>query len=344
MTRVLISGGAGFIGSNFVHHMLEHHPDYEIVVLDKLTYAGNLKNLEDVLQNDKVRFVRMDVCDPAVADATRGCDFVVHFAAESHVDRSIENASAFVRTNVEGTWQMLEACRHNRVQRFVQVSTDEVYGSLDPPEKFSETSALAPTSPYAATKAAADLLVLSAVRTRRFPAIITRSSNNYGLYQFPEKFIPLMIAQALAREPLPIYGDGQHVRDWIHVSDHSQALDLILHQGEKGEIYNIGGDCERRNLDVARQILQILGRPETLIQLVSDRPGHDRRYALDFEKLHRTLDWKPRVQFDHGLADTIGWYQTHSDWLEETRSGQYRDYFERHYRRRAATLASMTSS
>jgi len=338
--KLLVTGGAGFIGSNFVHFMLEQHPNYEIIVLDKLTYAGNLKNLEGALHNPRFRFLRLDVCDPNVADAIKGCDLVVHFAAESHVDRSIDNASAFVRTNVEGTWQVVEACRRNRVRRFLQVSTDEVYGSLGPVGKFVETSPLAPNSPYAATKAAADLLVLAHVRTHAFPAIITRSANNYGPYQFPEKFIPLMIAQGMVNQPLPIYGDGQNVRDWIHVSDHIRALDLILHQGKEGETYNIGGGCEFRNIDVARLILEILGRPETLVQFVADRPCHDRRYALEYGKLTRALGWEPRQEFVSGLSETIRWYRDHPEWLEETRSGQYRSYFERHYLRRAALFSA----
>ena len=339
MTRVLVTGGAGFIGSNFVHHLLENHPDYEVVVLDKLTYAGNMKNLEGALASPRLRFVRADICDPAAGEAAQGCDLAVHFAAETHVDRSIEDAAAFARTNMEGTWRVAEACRAHRVRRFLHVGTDEVYGSLGPAGKFTETSPLVPSSPYAATKAAADLMVLSLVRTHGFPAIITRCSNNYGPYQFPEKFIPLMIAQALDQQPLPLYGDGLNVRDWIHVSDHCRALDLILHQGREGETYNIGGGCERRNIDVARAILRSLQRPETLIQFVSDRPCHDRRYALDSGKLSRALGWEPMEDFERGLAATIRWYQEHAAWLEETRSGQYRDYFERNYLRRSAALS-----
>ena len=338
MTRVLVTGGAGFIGSNFVHYLLEKYPDYRIVVVDKLTYAGNLKNLENALQNPRLQFVRLDICDPAVTEAAQGCDLAVHFAAETHVDRSIEDAAAFTRTNVEGAWRIAEACRANRLRRFLQVSTDEVYGSLGPTGRFTETSPLNPSSPYAATKAAADLMVLSLVRTYGFPAIVTRCSNNYGPYQFPEKFIPLIIAQALDHQPLPLYGDGLNVRDWIHVSDHCRALDLILHQGRDAEIYNIGGDCERRNIDVARAILRSMGKPESLIQFVSDRPCHDRRYALDSSKLANELGWRPLETFEAGLTATLRWYQQHSAWLDQTRSGEYRDYFERNYLRRAATL------
>lgn len=341
MTRLLVTGGAGFIGSNFVHYMLERHADYEILALDKLTYAGNLKNLEPALGNPRLRFVRHDICDPAVAEAVAGCEVAVHFAAESHVDRSIENAADFVRTNVEGTWRLVEACRRADVLRFLHVSTDEVYGSLGPSGKFAETSPLDPSSPYAATKAASDLLVLAAVRTHRFPAIVTRCSNNYGPFQFPEKFIPLMIAQALAGQPLPVYGDGRNVRDWIHVADHCRALDLILQGGRVGETYNIGGDSERRNLDIARAILKTLGQPESLIQFVADRPGHDRRYAMDFTKLRESLGWQPEQDFETGLAKTIRWYQENSPWLEETRSGAYRGYFERHYTRRQETFSAL---
>jgi dTDP-glucose 4,6-dehydratase len=341
--KLVVTGGAGFIGSNFVHYMLEQHPDLEIIVVDKLTYAGNLKNLSSALQNPRLRFVRMDVCGPELVDVVQGSEAVVHFAAESHVDRSIEDAAPFVRTNVEGTWRMVETCRRARVGRFLHISTDEVYGSLGPDGKFVETSPLAPTSPYAASKAAADLVVLSYIRTHGFPAIITRCTNNYGPYQFPEKFIPLMIAQAMANQPLPIYGDGQNVRDWIHVSDHCRALDVILQEGKEGEIYNIGGECELRNIDVARRILKALDRSESLICFVADRLGHDRRYALDCTKLKSELGWEPGRDFDGGLAETIRWYQKNSAWFEETRSGQYRDYFERHYVHRETTFAAFNS-
>lgn len=341
--KLLVTGGAGFIGANFVHHVLGNHPNDEVIVVDKLTYAGNLRNLDGVFQDERFQFVRLDVCDPAVADAAKGCDAVVHFAAESHVDRSIEDATPFVRTNVEGTWRMVEACRKTGVRRFLHVSTDEVYGSLAGDGAFDESSPLVPTSPYAASKAASDLLVLSAVRTHGFPAIITRCTNNYGPFQFPEKLIPLMISQALARQPLPVYGDGRNVRDWIHVVDHCRALDLILREGRDGEIYNIGGGCEMENVAVVRRILKALDRPESLLQFVTDRPAHDRRYALDCTKLKRELGWEPQWNFDRGLAETIRWYQKNSTWLEETRSGQYRDYFERHYVHRETTFAAFNS-
>jgi dTDP-glucose 4,6-dehydratase len=247
------------------------------------------------------------------------------------VDRSIEDAGSFVRTNVEGTWQMIEACRIARVGRFIHISTDEVYGSLGPNTKATELSPLAPTSPYAATKASSDLLVLSAIKTHGFPAIITRCTNNYGPYQFPEKFIPLMISQAIAGQSLPVYGDGLYVRDWIYVLDHCRAIELILRKGKEGEIYNIGGECELENLAVAKKILAVLGRPESLLRFVTDRLAHDRRYALDCAKLKGDLGWSPAWEFDRGLTDTVRWYQENSNWLEETRSGEYRNYFERHY-------------
>jgi dTDP-glucose 4,6-dehydratase len=342
--RILVTGGAGFIGSNFVHHVLRDHPSDQIVVLDKLTYAGNLCNLEGPLQDPRVKFVRLDISDPAVAEVAKNCDAAVHFAAESHVDRSIEDAAPFVRTNVEGTWRMVDACRASRVSRFIHVSTDEVYGSLEPPERSTESSPLAPTSPYAASKAASDLLVLSAFKTHGFPAIITRCTNNYGPFQFPEKFIPLMISQALAGQPLPVYGDGRNVRDWIHVSDHCRAVDLILRNGKEGHVYNIGGGCELENITVARKILSALKQPESLLKFVTDRPAHDRRYALDCAKLKNELGWQPRWEFDRGLEETIRWYQENSLWLEETRSGEYQKYFERHYVRRGETFASSAKS
>jgi dTDP-glucose 4,6-dehydratase len=337
--RILVTGGAGFIGSNFVHHLLRKHPDDEVVVLDKLTYAGNLKNLDAVAGDPRFKFVRLDICDPSVVEVVRGCDAVVHFAAESHVDRSIEDASPFVRTNVEGTWRLVEASRKARVGRFLHVSTDEVYGSLGAEGKFTESSPLAPTSPYAASKAASDLMVLCAVRTHGLPAVVTRCTNNYGPFQFPEKFIPLMIAQAFAGQPLPVYGDGRNVRDWIHVEDHCSALDLVLRRGQEGEVYNIGGDCELENISVARKILTALGKPEGLLKFVTDRPAHDRRYALDSGKLKREIGWAAAWDFEHGLAETIRWYQGNKGWLTDIVSGTYQQYFERHYLRREETFA-----
>ena len=341
--KLLVTGGAGFIGSNFVHHILRNHPADEVVVLDKLTYAGNLRNLAGALEDGRCHFVRMDINDPGVAEALSGCDAVIHFAAESHVDRSIEDASPFIRTNIEGTWRLVNACRKAHIARFIHVSTDEVYGSLGADGKFSESSQLAPTSPYAASKAASDLLVLSAVKTHGLPAVVTRCTNNYGPFQFPEKFIPLMIVQALAGQPLPIYGDGRNIRDWIHVEDHCRALDLVLHKGREGEVYNIGGECELENIAVARKILGPLNRPESLLKFVMDRPAHDRRYALDCGKLKNELGWAPARDFERGLAETIGWYQANQSWLDEVLTGDYQKYFERHYLRRDETFAAAAS-
>ena len=338
--KILVTGGAGFIGCTFVRYLLDTHGVDEVVVLDKLTYAGNLRNLSTPLQDRRCSFVRGDICDPGVKDVVEGCDVVVHFAAESHVDRSIEDATPFVRTNVEGTWRLIGACRAARVSRFVHVSTDEVYGSLGPQGKFNESSPLAPTSPYAASKAASDLLVLSAVKTHLFPAIITRCTNNYGPFQFPEKFIPLMIAQAMAGQPLPVYGDGKNVRDWIHVLDHCRALEMVMSRGKEGEVYNIGGECELENISVARRILNALGRSQELLTFVVDRPAHDRRYALDCRKMKDELGWMPAWNFDRGLPDTIRWYQENRSWLEEITSGDYRHYFDRHYLRRKETFTA----
>jgi dTDP-glucose 4,6-dehydratase len=329
--KILVTGGAGFIGSNFVHYLLRTHPDDEVVVVDKLTYAGNLRNLEKVADDPRFSFVRLDICDSSLIEVVRGHDVVAHFAAESHVDRSIEDASPFVRTNVEGTWRLIEACLTARVGRFLHVSTDEVYGSLGAEGKFNESSPLAPTSPYAASKAAADLMVLCGVKTHRLPAVVTRCTNNYGPFQFPEKFIPLMIKQALAGQPLPVYGDGLNVRDWIHVEDHCRALDLVLRNGEEGQVYNIGGECELENITVARKILGALGRSEGLLKFVSDRPAHDRRYAVNCGKLKRELGWSAAWNFECGLAETIQWYKANASWLEEVTTGEYTQYFARHY-------------
>lgn len=337
--RLLITGGAGFIGSNFVHHVFTTHPDWQFVIVDNLTYAGNLANLAEVIDSPRLHFMRMDICDLSPAEPVKSCDAAVHFAAESHVDRSIEDGTPFVRTNVEGTWRVLEACRKAGVPRFLHVSTDEVYGSLGPEGAFTESSRLDPTSPYAASKAASDVLVLSAIKTYGFPAIITRCTNNYGPYQFPEKFIPLMISQALAGQSLPVYGDGRNIRDWIHVQDHCVALDLILRKGTTGEVYNVGGGCEVQNLTVARRILQLLDRPESLLKFVTDRLAHDRRYALDCSKLKNSLGWEPRWTFENGLAHTIRWYQQRSEWLRETQSGEYKSYYDRHYTRREQAFA-----
>lgn len=331
--RILVTGGAGFIGSNFIRHILATEPDCGVVNLDKLTYAGNLENLADVEGDPRYRFIKGSICDDELVDALlkERFDALVNFAAESHVDRSIQDSRAFVETNVLGMHVILEACRRHRIPRMLQVSTDEVYGSLGPSGRFREDSPLSPSSPYAASKAAADLLVAAYVRTYELPAVITRSSNNYGPYQFPEKAIPLFITNALAGEALPLYGDGLQVREWLHVQDHCEALALILRKGHHGEIYNIGGDCERANIDVARLILRTLGKPDSLIAHVEDRLGHDRRYALDTSKLGRALGWRPRISFETGLQETVRWYEHHVTWWTRIKAGEYRTYYQKTY-------------
>jgi dTDP-glucose 4,6-dehydratase len=341
MRKLLVTGGAGFIGSNFVRYMLERYPECRVLNLDKLTYAGNLENLSGLETDTRHEFIQGDICDGAlVGDILgKGVDAVVNFAAETHVDRSILHSSEFVRTNVLGTLNLLDACRKHAIPRLIQISTDEVYGSLGPSGMFSEQSPVAPNSPYAASKASADLLVRSYCRTHEFPGIITRCSNNYGPYQFPEKLIPLLISNAMADMSLPIYGDGLNVRDWIHVRDHCSAVDAVLHQGKDGEVYNIGGRQELPNLDVARMILNALGKDESLITYVEDRPGHDRRYAIDSSKIESELDWHTSISFEAGLGETIDWYRRHAAWIEHVRSGAYLNYYDRMYRQRKKTLS-----
>lgn len=331
--RILVTGGAGFIGSNFIRHLLTREADCAVVNLDKLTYAGNLENLADIEGDPRYRFVRGSICDVDLVEELlgEGFDALVNLAAESHVDRSIQDARAFVDTNVLGTQTLLEACRRRRVPRMLQVSTDEVYGSIGPTGRYTEESPLSPNSPYAASKAAADILTAAYFRTYGLPVIVTRSSNNYGPYQFPEKVIPLFITNALAGEALPLYGDGLHVRDWLHVQDHCEALALILKKGRHGETYNIGGNCERANIDVARLILRAFGKPDSLIAHVTDRLGHDRRYALDSSKLERELGWRPRIPFEAGLQDTIHWYKGHEAWWQRVKAGEYREYYQKTY-------------
>ena len=340
---VLVTGGAGFIGSNFIHMLAELRPDWRVVNFDALTYAGNLENLREVEGREGYEFVRGDLVNEAdVAKAIERCGdgalSVVHMAAESHVDRSIVSGMPFVQANVVGTQVLLDACRAWGVERFVHVSTDEVYGSLGESGFFTEDTPLAPNSPYSASKASSDLLVRAAFHTHGFPACITRCSNNYGPYQFPEKLIPLVIANAEEGKELPIYGDGMYVRDWLFVRDHCEAILAVLEKGIPGEAYNIGGNNEVPNLDLVRQILAILDKPESLITFVADRPGHDRRYAIDASKMKSELGWEPRYEFSKALPLTVEWYQSQSIWLQQVRSGAYRDYYDQQYAgRKSAT-------
>ena len=330
--RLFITGGAGFIGSNFIRHVLATHPGYRIVNFDKLTYAGNLDNLRDVEGQANYAFVRGDICDrEAVDTAIAGADAVINFAAESHVDRSIESAADFIHTNVFGTQTLLDAARRTRVSRFVQISTDEVMGSCSDGGYFTEASAMQPNSPYAASKAAAEHLVRAAHVTFGLDVVTTRASNNYGPYQFPEKLIPLMITNAIERKQLPVYGDGLNVRDWLYVEDCCRAIDAVLHAGQSGEVYNIGSRAEKTNLEIVHTLLDLLGKPHSLIKFVTDRPGHDRRYATDPTKIETELGWRPRETFDSGIEKTVRWYQNNADWAERTRSGEYLGYYERTY-------------
>lgn len=342
--KLLVTGGAGFIGSHFVRHVLSSQKGYQIVNFDKLTYAGNLANLRDVESNSNYCFVRGDICDPsAVEAAMTGCSAVMHFAAESHVDRSIYEPGPAIETNVKGTLVLLQLARKLRIERFVHISTDEVYGDMPAGAFADETSPIQPNSPYAASKAGADLLVRSYVRTYGFPAVITRSSNNYGPFQFPEKFLPLIIANALENKPLPIYGDGRQQRDWLHVEDNCRGILAALEQGKIGEIYNLGGLDIEDNLSVARRILRLLDKSDSLLSYVQDRPGHDRRYALRTEKAQQELAWLPKIRFDDGLQQTVEWYRSNSIWLAELRCGDYRTYYERYYERRNSSLREISA-
>ena len=321
--NILITGGAGFIGSNFVRYYLSAYPADTLLNLDKLTYAGNRENLADLESNPRYRFIQGDIADSETVDAlAREAEVTVHFAAETHVDRSIADADAFIRTNVYGTFILLEAARKYRHRRFIHVSTDEVYGSR-PSGYFDEASPLAPSSPYSASKAGSDLLALSYYKTHALPVIVSRCSNNYGPYQFPEKLIPLMITNALEDRPLPIYGDGLYMRDWLHVLDHCEAIAQILHRGRPGEIYNIGGQADQTNLDVVRAILKLLDKPESLMTTVPDRPGHDRRYAINPQKIGQALGWEPSHSFQDGLAQTVRWYCNQMAWWKRIKSGAY---------------------
>lgn len=336
--KLIVTGGAGFIGSAFVR-MLINGTRHSVVNLDKLTYAGNLENLTSIESNPRYRFVQGDICDQPLVEslvAEEKPDAMVHFAAESHVDRSILSPEPVVRTNLIGTFTLLEVARRAGLRRFVHVSTDEVYGSLEFPKEATENDPLNPSSPYAASKAGSDLLARSYFVTYKFPVLITRASNNYGPYQFPEKLIPLMISNAMENSSLPVYGDGMQVRDWLYVDDHCRGILAVLDQGREGETYNIGGNRSLPNLEVIRKVLTLTGRPERLIQYVTDRPGHDRRYALSSEKLIRETGWRPEMDFETGLARTIEWYRENSPWVERVRSGAYRAYYQSNYGDRVA--------
>lgn len=335
--NIIITGGAGFIGSNFVFHMLKFHPEDRIICLDKLTYAGNLSTLAPVMDKPNFRFVKADICDRKAVYQLfeeEKPDIVVNFAAESHVDRSIENPSIFLETNIMGTAVLMDACRKYGIQRYHQVSTDEVYGDLplDRPDLFfTETTPIHTSSPYSSSKASADLLVLAYHRTYGLPVTISRCSNNYGPYHFPEKLIPLMIINALHDQPLPVYGDGLNVRDWLYVEDHCRAIDLIIHKGTVGEVYNVGDHNEMKNIDIVKLICKALHKPESLIQYVTDRKGHDRRYAIDPTKIHTELGWLPETKFADGIQKTIQWYLQHEDWWQPIISGEYQQYYQKMY-------------
>ena len=339
LTSVLITGGAGFIGSNFVRFFLRRHGESEVINLDKLTYAGNLESLKDVEGNRHYHFYRGDISDGAFVRRLFNewhFDAVVNFAAESHVDRSILGPQVFIDTNVRGTTTLLEAAREFGVEKFVQISTDEVYGSLGPTGKFTEATPYSPNSPYSASKTSADMLARAWWKTFGIPTVITRCSNNYGPYQFPEKFIPLMIINALQDKELPVYGDGKNVRDWIYVEDHCEAITAVLEKGVIGEVYNIGGGNEVENIELAKLILARLGKPESLLKFVTDRPGHDRRYAMDSEKIERELGWKPKRSFEQGIEETIRWYVDNQKWWQRIVSGEYQKYYKLQYEERAS--------
>ena len=337
---IIVTGGAGFIGSNFIFFMLKAHPDYRIVCLDKLTYAGNLSTLRPIMDKQNFRFIKLDICDKEGVFnlfEEEKPDVVINFAAESHVDRSIENPMIFLQTNIIGTATLMNACRAFGAIRFHQVSTDEVYGDLplDRPDLFfTEATPIHTSSPYSSSKASADLLALAYVRTYGLPVTISRCSNNYGLYQFPEKLIPLMIANCLNNRPLPVYGEGLNVRDWLYVEDHCKAIDLIIQKGKIGEVYNVGGHNEMANIDIVKLICKELGKPESLITHVTDRKGHDMRYAIDPTKIHNELGWLPETKFDEGIKKTIKWYLENRPWWEEIISGEYKNYYEKMYHSR----------
>jgi len=337
--KLLVTGGAGFIGSNFIRHVLGAKKDWKVVNFDKLTYAGNLENLQDVSGDPRYTFVRGDICEMGEVGAAMGsCDAVVHFAAESHVDRSIYEPSPVIRTNVNGTFALLEVARKLAVKRFVHISTDEVYGDMAAGEFADEQSPIRPNSPYSASKASSDLLVRSYYMTYGFPALITRSSNNYGPYQFLEKFLPLMINNALEDKALPVYGDGKQQRDWLHVDDNCRGILRVLEDGRPGEVYNIGGLDVEENIGMLKELLRLLGKPESLMTFVKDRPGHDRRYALSCAKMERELGWKPQIPLADGMRRTIDWYRGNKKWVDAVRAGEYRSYYDKYYENRERSL------
>lgn len=332
MTKILITGGAGFIGSNFVKYINDKYPDYEIVNFDLLTYCGNLENLKGIEFNDNYSFVKGNISDKdLVSDTIKDCDYVVNFAAESHVDRSIKDPEIFIKSNVLGTQVLLNAALNEGIEKYVQISTDEVYGSLGQTGYFTEKTPLQPNSPYSASKASGDLITRAYYQTFEMPVNITRCSNNYGPYQFPEKLIPLMISNALENKDLPVYGDGKNIRDWLHVYDHCTAIDLVLHDGKPGEVYNIGGNNEKENIEIVKLILDYLDKDESLIKFVDDRLGHDRRYAIDSTKIQEELGWKPKYTFETGIKETIQWYLDNQDWIEKVKSGEYQEYYRKMY-------------
>ncbi len=332
MSRILVTGGAGFIGSNFIRYMVNKYSEYEIINLDDLTYCGNLENLKDIENKDNYSFVKGNICDKAVVDElVEKSDYVINFAAESHVDRSISDPEIFIKSNVLGTQVLLNAAKQYGVEKYIQISTDEVYGSLGKTGYFKETTPLQPNSPYSASKASGDLITRSYGETFGLPINITRCSNNYGPFQFPEKLIPLMISNALEDKKLPVYGDGKNVRDWLHVYDHCQAIDLVLHDAKLGEVYNIGGNNEKQNIEIVKLILSQLDKDESLIEFVTDRLGHDRRYAIDSNKIQNDLGWSPKYSFDVGIEQTIQWYLDNQNWTNQIKSGEYKEYYEKMY-------------
>jgi dTDP-glucose 4,6-dehydratase len=335
--KILVTGGCGFIGANYVQYLLETHAGDSVVNLDKLTYAGNLENLKGLDGHPRYHFIKGDICDRPTVESIvhqHSIDSIVNFAAESHVDRSITGPAVFIETNVAGTGVLLDVARESGIKRYLQISTDEVYGSLGPEGQFTETSPLTPNSPYAASKASADLIALAFQHTFGLPVVVTRCSNNYGPYQFPEKLIPLMIARALENKSVPVYGDGLNVRDWLHVRDHCSAIDVVLRKGKPGEVYNIGGNNEWKNIDVVKLVLKKLGKPESLISFVKDRLGHDRRYAIDPSKIIRDLGWKPATSFENGLGETVDWYIENESWWRRIISGEYQQYYKKMYEER----------